>query len=195
MVAIPEMELAALTGGRGQGIRLSLVSARQLRHENRVRLPIQFPIQAIGSQGAGNLVQQGVHLLLVNLLAFFLLYRGDLVGVYAVAVTKDGKTSDNWRKERGDLLTIPGIMRTPLFIDGGKRVILPSHGGSTSIWISDDGGLNWRKYKNEIKSPPHTVGGIHKGLRWQNSGVEATVVELKNGTLWALVRTSQDYYY
>ena len=122
------------------------------------------------------------------------LSKGGLDGKW-VAVTKDGKTSDNWRKERGDLLTIPGIMRTPLFIDDGKRVILPSHGGSTSIWISDDGGLNWRKSKNEIKSPPHTVGGIHKGLRWQNSGVEATVVELKNGTLWALVRTSQDYYY
>ncbi len=122
------------------------------------------------------------------------LSKGGLDGKW-VAVTKDGKTSANWAKERGNLLTIPGIMRTPLFIDGGKRVVLPAHGGSTVLWLSDDGGLTWRKSKNEIKSPPHTVGGIHKGLRWQNSGVEATVVELKNGTLWALVRTSQDYHY
>lgn len=122
------------------------------------------------------------------------LSKGGLDGKW-VAVTKDGKTSDAWRKERGDLLTIPGIMRTPLFIDGGKRIVLPSHGGSTTMWLSDDGGLSWHKSKNAISSPPHTVGGIHKGLRWQNGGVEATVVELKNGTLWALVRTSQDYYY
>ncbi len=122
------------------------------------------------------------------------LSKGGLDGKW-VAVTKDGKTSDAWAKSRGDLLTIPGIMRTPLFIDGGKRIVLPSHGGSTSMWLSDDGGLSWRKSKTEIKSPPHEVGGIHKGLRWQNGGVEATVVELKNGTLWALVRTSQDYYY
>lgn len=122
------------------------------------------------------------------------LSQGGLDGKW-VAVTKDGKTSDNWARERDKLLTIPGIMRTPLFIDGGRRLVLPAHSGGTTMWLSDDGGLNWRKSKTEIKSPPHTIGGIHKGLRWQNSGVEATVVELRNGTLWALVRTSQDYHY
>lgn len=112
-----------------------------------------------------------------------------------VAVTKDGRTSDAWREQREDLLTIPGIMRTPLFIDGGKRIVLPSHGSGTTMWLSDDGGLNWTKSQTTLKSPPHTAGGIHRGLRWQNIAVEATVVELKDGTLWALLRTSQDYHY
>ena len=122
------------------------------------------------------------------------LSRGGLDGKW-VAVTKDGRASETWRESREDLLAIPGIMRTPVFIDGGKRVVLPAHGNGTTMWLSDDGGLQWRPSKTVIKSPPHAVGGVHRGLRWQNIGVEATVVELKNGNLWALLRTSQDFHY
>jgi len=122
------------------------------------------------------------------------LSRGGLDGKW-VAVTKDGRTSEAWREQRDDLLTIPGIMRTPLFIDGGKRIVLPTHGNGTTMWLSDDGGLTWHKSKTIIQSPPQTIGGIHRGLRWQNIAVEATVVELKDSRLWALLRTSQDYHY
>lgn len=122
------------------------------------------------------------------------LSKGGLDGQW-VAVTQDGGTSDKWRERRDDLLAIPGIMRTPLFIDDGKRIVLPSHGNGTTMWLSDDGGLSWRPSKTVIQSPPHAIGGIHKGLRWQNIAVEATVVELKDGTLWALLRTSQDDHY
>lgn len=122
------------------------------------------------------------------------LSRGGLDGRWE-AVTKDGQTSDAWATRRDNLLGLPGIMRTPLYIDGGKRIVLPTHGHGTTMWLSDDGGLTWRPSKSTIKSPPHRIGGLHKGLRWENSGVEATVVELKNGTLWALLRTSQDFHY
>lgn len=122
------------------------------------------------------------------------LSRGGLDGKW-VAVTKDGRASEAWREQRDDLWTPPGIMRTPLFIDGGKRIVLPTHGNGTTMWLSDDGGLTWHKSKTTIQSPPHTVGGVHRGLRWQNNAVEATVVELKDGRLWALLRTSQDYHY
>lgn len=120
--------------------------------------------------------------------------QGGLDGKW-VAVTKDGRTSAQWHEKRDDLLTLPGIMRTPLFIDGGKRILLPTHGHGTTMWLSDDGGLSWRPSKTPIKSPPHAIGGLHRGLRWQNIAVEATVVELRNGKLWALLRTSQDYHY
>ena len=122
------------------------------------------------------------------------LSRGGLDGKW-VAVTKEGGTTDRWREERDNLLTLPGIRRTPLFIREGKRIILPTHGNGTTMWLSDDGGLNWRPSKTVIKSPPHAIGGVHQGLRWQNIAVEATVVELKDGRLWALLRTSQDYHY
>jgi len=122
--------------------------------------------------------------------------KGGLDGQW-VAATKDGKASAEWRTSRDSLFTLPGIVRSPLFIDGGKRLIVPTHnaGAGTTMWLSDDGGLNWRKSRSLISAPAHKVGGPHLGLRWQNLGVEATVVELRNGTLWALLRTSQDYYY
>lgn len=44
-------------------------------------------------------------------------------------------------------------------------------------------------------SPDHQGGGFHKGIRWNHGAVEPTVVELKDGTLWMLMRTSQDFHY
>ena len=125
---------------------------------------------------------------------YVFLSHGGLDGKW-VAATKDGRASDAWREQKDDLLSLPGIMRSPLFIDGGKRIILPTHGNGTTMWLSDDGGLTWAKSKNTIKSQPHVAAGVHRGLRWQNNGVEASVVELKDGTLWAVLRTSQDYHY
>lgn len=120
--------------------------------------------------------------------------RGGLDGEW-VAVTKEGRLSDGWRDQRAGLLTIPGILRTPLFVDEGRRLLLPAHGNGTTFWLSDDGGLNWRRSRTTLTSPPHVIGGVHQGLRWQNNAVEATAVELKDGRVWALLRTSQDHHY
>jgi len=124
------------------------------------------------------------------------LSKGGLDGQW-VAATKDGKASAEWRTRRDDLFALPGIVRSPLFIDSGKRLIVPTHsaGAGTTMWLSDDGGLGWRKSRSLISAPAHKVGGAHRGLRWQNRGVEATVLELRDGTLWALLRTSQDFHY
>ena len=124
------------------------------------------------------------------------LSKGGLDGTW-VAATRDGKAGGDWGKSRDNLLSLPGIVRSPLFIDGGRRLLVPTHvaGSGTTMWLSDDGGLSWRRSRSVISAPPHAAGGIHRGARWQNRGVEATVVELRNGTLWALLRTSQDFHY
>ena len=100
-----------------------------------------------------------------------------------------------WLQERDIqiIFALPGIVRSPLFVDGGKRIVVPTHnaGSGTTMWLSDDGGLSWRASRTVISAPAHKAGGIHRGVRWQNRGVEATVVELRNGTLWAVLRTSQ----
>lgn|GEM_PF-4394139 len=44
-------------------------------------------------------------------------------------------------------------------------------------------------------APPHVPGGVRKSARWQNSAVEPTAVELKNGRARMLMRTSQDVLY
>ncbi len=112
------------------------------------------------------------------------------------AVTKNGTLDFDWENNNGDnYVKLSGIMRNPTFVNGGKRILIPAHGGSTYIHISDDGGLTWKRSKNSIASPAHEVGGVHKGRRWQNGGVEGTIVELKDRRLWIVVRTSQDQYW
>lgn len=124
------------------------------------------------------------------------LSKGGLDGTW-VAATKDGKAGADWRANRDNLFSPPGIIRSPYFFDGGKRLLVPTHnaGAGTTMMLSDDGGLSWRKSRSVISAPAHEAGGVHRGVRWQNRGVEATVVELRNGTLWALLRTSQDFHY
>ncbi len=121
--------------------------------------------------------------------------KGGLDGKWG-AVTKDGKLDFNWEKsDKSNLVTLGGIMRTPIFVKKNSRILIPTHGGSTSVHISDDGGLTWYKSKNSVKSPAHQPNEIDKGYRWQNGGVEGTIVELKNGKLWIIVRTSQNMHY
>ena len=61
-------------------------------------------------------------------------------------------------------------------------------------YVSDDDGLTWKR-SNIVTSPDHKGGGFHKGIRWNHGAVEPTVIELKDGRLWMIMRTSQDYHY
>ena len=90
------------------------------------------------------------------------------------------------------------MIKPPVFIRNGKRIVVAAHGGVTPkgcyTYFSDDDGLTW-KCSNTVTSPDHQGGGFHKGIRWNHGAVEPTVVELKDGTLWMLMRTSQDFHY
>ena len=93
------------------------------------------------------------------------------------------------------------MMRPPIFIRNGSRIIAAGHnhslnpnGGWASIYHSDDGGLSWKDAHLEIV-PDHAITPPHLGLRWQNPGVEPTIVELKDGRLWCLLRTSLDRHW
>lgn len=126
---------------------------------------------------------------------FIFLSKGGLDGKW-FAVTNDGKLEEDWKnpEKQKNLKKLGGIMRTPTFVNKGRRVIVPFHnmGGGTKFHISDDGGLTWRVSKNGVTSPKHEAKPPHQGVRWFNNAVEATVLEMKDGTLWALARTSQD---
>ncbi|MEG1937722.1 MAG: sialidase family protein [Akkermansia sp.] len=129
---------------------------------------------------------------------FVFLSQGGLDGTWS-AVTKDGKLEKDWKdaEKRKNLLTLRGIMRSPLFVNKGKRIIIPTHEMGKGTWfhISDDGGLTWKPSKDTITSPQFEVKPPEQGSRWYNNGVEASVVELANGTLYSLVRTSMDQHY
>ena len=130
---------------------------------------------------------------------FVFLSKGGIDGKWG-AVNKEGKLDFDWAKRSPEYrkehyVNLGGLLRTPYFVNKGKRILVPGHGGSTHFHISDDGGLTWTRSKNSIGSPRHTVNEIDKGVRWQNGGVESTIIELKNKKLWALIRTSQNNHY
>lgn len=90
------------------------------------------------------------------------------------------------------------MIKPPVFADGGKRIIVAAHGGADPkgcyTYVSTDDGRSWQ-VSNVVTSPNHTGGGFHKGLRWNHGAVEPTVVELSDGRLWMIMRTSQDRHY
>ena len=75
------------------------------------------------------------------------------------AVTNDGKLEEDWKdpEKRKNLKKLGGIMRTPVFVNKGRRVIVPFHnmGSGTKFHISDDGGLTWHVSRNGVTSPKH----------------------------------------
>lgn len=124
------------------------------------------------------------------------LYRGKNVndGLY---ITKSKEIDGDWelvKNDKGEGLKIGGILRSPLWVNNNKRIIIPGHGGGCYTWYSDDQGMTWDR-SNKINSPAHKIGGVHKGTRWNHGMVEATIVELKNKKLWLVARTAQDQHY
>lgn len=92
----------------------------------------------------------------------------------------------------------------PLILEKRKRIIATAHTAvgdekgyrhyKPVLFISDDGGSSW-SIKQLPTCPRFVQAPPHKGMRWENDGAEPTVTRLKNGVLWALLRTSQDYMY
>lgn len=123
------------------------------------------------------------------------LYRGknNDDGVYITEGGIDG-TWNLVRDKEGNSVRPGGILRSPLWVNNNKRIIIPGHGGGCWTWYSDDQGLSWER-SNKVQSPHHKPGGVHKGTRWNHGMVEATVIELKNKKLWMIARTAQDQHY
>lgn len=91
------------------------------------------------------------------------------------------------------------MARLPLPLRQRRRWVQPIQHAAESpyhpgVLLSDDDGVTWREVLLP-SPPPHKVEWPHQGVRWQNYGCEPTVVELSNGRLWMLIRTSQDCHY
>ncbi|MDE7025018.1 MAG: glycoside hydrolase [Paramuribaculum sp.] len=105
----------------------------------------------------------------------------------------------NGNRSISKISNLPSIMlKPPVFADGGNRIIVAAHGGTIPkgcyTYVSTDDGLTWQR-SNTITAPDHTGGGHHQGIRWNHGAVEPSVIELNNGSLWMLMRTSQDQHY
>ena len=122
------------------------------------------------------------------------LYRGGSnEGMYVSKGGIDG-TWQRLESPDGKPTIVGGILRTPIWVNDNKRVLIPGRGGGCYTWYSDNSGATWQK-SNTINSPAHEAGGVHEGSRWNHGMVEATIVELKNKKLWLIARTAQDQHY
>ena len=122
------------------------------------------------------------------------LYRGGAnEGMYVSKGGLDG-TWQRLESPDGKPTIVGGILRTPIWVNDNKRVLIPGHGGGCYTWYSDDNDATWQK-SNTINSPAHQAGGVHQGTRWNHGMVEAAIVELNNKKLWLIARTAQDQHY
>lgn len=102
---------------------------------------------------------------------------------------------DVWASDRSEVYHLPkGLFRNPLELSTGRIIVAKGHSPEGSKFMySDDQGLTWQLSKDSIVVPAFKEEGIDKDLRWRNSGAEGTAVELKNGDLYALVRSDQNH--
>ena len=116
-------------------------------------------------------------------------------GLYCIR-TEGGLTGNRTLTKVSDTRSI--MVKPPVFIRNGQRIVVAAHGDvmpkGCYTYVSDDDGRTWQR-SNIVTSPDHEGGGFHDGIRWNHGAVEPTVVERTDGTLWMLMRTSQDQHY
>lgn len=120
------------------------------------------------------------------------------MGTYALR-TDGGINGSRALTKVSDTMAI--MLKPPVFIRNGKRVVVAGHYGlqkglprSCFTFVSDDDGRSWQR-SSLVTTPDHTGGGFHNGIRWNHGAAEPTVVELQDGRLWMLIRTSHDHHY
>lgn len=90
------------------------------------------------------------------------------------------------------------MVRPPYFLKSRKRTLILGHLSSRPMRIgvfrSDDEGLSWAMTLLE-PGPAFEVRPPHHQPRWENNCCEPTIVELKDGRLWMVARTSQDNHH
>lgn len=125
---------------------------------------------------------------------FIRLFSGKNDSVFSIRSV--GGIDGAWQQRLID--TNGGIMLKPaIFVKEGKRAIVgfhTRHRDGCGTYYSDDNGKSWTK-SNQVQVPNHQSGGFHKGVRWNHGAVEPTIVELKDGKLWMLIRTAQDQHW
>lgn len=89
------------------------------------------------------------------------------------------------------------MIRPPYFLTSRPRVLFAGHGGRPAritVFRSDDDGLTWAN-TTLPPGPAFEIEPPHKGPRWENWCVEPTILELKDGRLWMVARTSRDNHH
>jgi len=122
-------------------------------------------------------------------------HLGRGAGTYVIRSSGGHRGKWTVRQARPERL---GMIKPPIFIRGGKRIICPTQITThPSIWhivmaYSDDCGRTW-KLSKKFTIPKPRNWKLH--ARWNHGPAEPTVVELNDGRLWCLMRTGRDNFY
>ncbi|HCE45820.1 MAG TPA: exo-alpha-sialidase [Lentisphaeria bacterium] len=107
----------------------------------------------------------------------------------------DGKFTNTLVSEQNH-----GTVRMPMPLRSRKRWVVPCQYRQKDgkhdlvVFYSDDDGKSWKRVVLGTV-PEHEAIPPHLGVRWQNHGIEPSIVELSNGRLWIIIRTSLDNHY
>lgn len=189
LIRISSKEIRHYPGKNGKQFLQSLDNGETWK---LVNLPKSYPNATCLTKESPAIAQNPIS---KEFIRFEPLYRGKSTtdGIYTTTGGIDGKWNLVTDKD-GNGVKIGGILRSPLWVNQNKRIVIPGHGGGCWTWYSDDQGQTWNR-SNKVQSPPHKPGGVHKGTRWNHGMVEATITELKNKKLWLVARTAQDQHY
>lgn len=96
-----------------------------------------------------------------------------------------------------------GMIRQPVFLTSKKRILVSCQHSiieegkkkmQACVFYSDDDGYKWKVSYVPV-GPFFEIVWPHKKSRWQNYAIEPTIIELKDGRIWMLLRTSMDRLY
>lgn len=118
-------------------------------------------------------------------------------GVYVIRSSRGPGSNEHSLTKISDSRLLD--IRQPMAMLSRKRWLCTTqkwHEGALCpvVLLSDDDGFNWQEVVLEPVKP-HEQCPPHQGVRWQQYSCEPTVVELSNGRLMMLSRTSQDFHY
>ena len=94
-------------------------------------------------------------------------------------------------------------LRHPIFLQKRHRIIVATQQfweedewevGQSCVLYSDDDGQNWKVARVPV-GPRNVKIWPDVKFRWQNYAIEPTIIELKDGRLWMLMRTSTNNLY
>ncbi len=137
--------------------------------------------------------------ILIQAIGDFFFMADELDGDWLIP-SQDGKTwlgQEIWANDRDQVYHLPkGLYRNPLELSTGRIIIATRHSKKGSQFLySDDKGLTWQLSKGHIFVDAYKEPVFDLAPRWRNSGVEASAVELKDGSLYCLVRSDQNFCY
>ncbi len=95
------------------------------------------------------------------------------------------------------------MIRQPVFLTKTKRMLVTcqryvmqnnSEVLQSCVFYSDDDGHNWSISYVPV-GPAFVTVWPHRKPRWQNYAIEPSLIELSDGRIWMLLRTSMDRFY